>query len=356
MNREQSLALSEAHLDGGRPADALTIISGVIASTPDDTDAIGLYVRAQLELENWDAALTSSQRLVNLAPDETGPLILLSLAYAGTERWSESIAAARTVIRLDPHAWQGFTLLTHLQVNATEITDETFELAHEAIRLAPDVAEPQVELGNVWLAKRKWSKADDSYRAALRIEPGNLEARNNLALVASHRGDAGSSAATFVEMLTQNPRSEIALLNLRQTAARGLQILHLMIWGAAILGWSPLNSTVRRLLGDYAVAIAGPLRVVLAIVASLAIVLYLLWVRRRAGAQFSTFVRSIPAVDRLLVVWAAILVPAYLMVVAVPFTPVGWAGALYGATFVTLAAGTIVSHRRAKAIASLNAA
>jgi len=355
MALDDSLALAEAHLDGGRPRDALRSISVALASTPDDTQAMGLFVRAQLELENWAAALAAAQRLVTLAPDETGPLILLALSYAGTANWTDALSAGRTVITLDPHAWQGFTLLAHLQVNAKTVTDETFELAREAIRLAPDLAEPHVELGNVWLAKRKWAKAEDCYRTALRIDPSDLEARNNLALVASRRGDAGSSAAALIEMLAENPQSEVALFNLRQVAARGLQILHLTIWGTAIIGWSPLNSTVGRLLGDNATVIAGPLRAILAVAVTVAIALYVLWVRSRAGAQFPIFLRSIPALDRPLVVWAVILVPAYLLVVAVPFAPIGWAGALYGSAFVTLAVGTIVSHRRAKALAGSGA-
>lgn len=75
-----------------------------------------------------------------------------------------------------------------------------------AAKLEPRWARPLINRGNVLAEQGEWRQAEKGYRQALRREPGNDEAMNNLAWVLLQAGKT-EDALDWAEMaVTANPR------------------------------------------------------------------------------------------------------------------------------------------------------
>ena len=345
MTVQSTIALAQAHVDGGRPGDALRILAPHLASAPNDVDALVLSSNAYLDSGDSESAIATARQAAALSPHDEVPLLRLSSALGASGRWQDALATGRAAVELAPTDWVSVANLAQLMLGAGQAGTKATELAMEAVRLAPEQPGAHNLAGMVALERRKWSDAARSFQEALRLSPGSVEAQHNLSLVALHRGNAGGAAATMIDQLAQNPNDRQAMLALRASAVKGLQIVHFFIWGAAIIGWAPFNTSAGRRL-DLDPAVFEVLRIALPIVLTMAVLMYVAWVRGQAGGQFVRFLTSVPSMDRWLVAWAAILVVAYLMIVACAFVSSAVASTLFGASIFVGAAGALISYRR----------
>ncbi|HYD84585.1 MAG TPA: tetratricopeptide repeat protein, partial [Opitutus sp.] len=131
----------------------------------------------------------------------------------GRLRWDvarrdEAFAHFERVVQLDPTELPLRVLVGQHQLERGEPASALAPLT-EAAALAPDDADVRHLLELAWLRhgnrqarEREFDKALTSYEEALRIEPGNVEARTNRVRVLAHvrRLDESGNAA--------NPRSE----------------------------------------------------------------------------------------------------------------------------------------------------
>ena len=74
-----------------------------------------------------------------------------------------------------------------------------------AAKLAPKWARPLINRGNVLAEQSEWRQAAKSYRKALRREPGNAEAMNNLAWVLLQTEAAGEALAWAEKAVAADP-------------------------------------------------------------------------------------------------------------------------------------------------------
>lgn len=81
-----------------------------------------------------------------------------------------------------------------------------------AAKLDPIWARPLINRGNVLAERGEWWQAQKSYRLALRREPGNAEAMNNLAWVLLQVEEVGSAREWAEKAVSANP-SEPAYLD-----------------------------------------------------------------------------------------------------------------------------------------------
>jgi tetratricopeptide (TPR) repeat protein len=72
----------------------------------------------------------------------------------------------------------------------------------EAVRLAPDLAEAQSQLGAALLLAGADDRAESHLRRALEIDPDFVDARYNLGLLAHRRGEAATAAAHFAHAVS----------------------------------------------------------------------------------------------------------------------------------------------------------
>jgi tetratricopeptide (TPR) repeat protein len=89
-------------------------------------------------------------------------------------------------------------------------------------------ARPLVNSGNVHAARNDWQQAEKNYRLALRREPGNGDALNNLAWVLLQSGETAAALAWAQQAVAANPRepafldtlAEIRIARREYSAAR----------------------------------------------------------------------------------------------------------------------------------------
>ncbi|RFA21777.1 tetratricopeptide repeat protein [Subtercola boreus] len=341
-HEDSALVNARTYLSLGKPADALRALAPHLASNPDDDRGLCLASQAHLSAGQAAQALGSARQAIALTPDNEWAWRLVALAYSKLGNVAEAKAAASTAQAIAPGLWVTHAQVAQVDIAAKRITGDAVEAAREAVRLAPMEPDAHLTVGNVALAQQDWAAAEAAFRASLRLQPDHPAARNNLSLVLLRQGRAGSAAAGFIDILVTDPASEVALRNLRAVAAVALRRIHFILWIAfaivtvAFSGASqPSDSPVYGLVWqDFLIATAA--------VSGIFVGVYIVQLRRAAGRRFGRFVRSIPRLDRLLVVWAVLLVGDYALIVAACFTSVRMAQLLYLVAGAFLVAGSIV--------------
>ncbi|MEF2976570.1 tetratricopeptide repeat protein [Subtercola sp. YIM 133946] len=341
-HEDAALTHARTYLSLGKPADALAALAPHLASHPDDER--GLCLASQAHLVSGDAAraLDAAQHAAALTPDNEWAWRLVALSYSKLGHHPEARAAAANAQAIAPQLWVTHAQVAQVDIAAKRITPESQHAAREATRLAPLEPDAHLTAGNVALAQNDWANAESSFRSALRLEPGHAAARNNLSLVMLRRGRAGSAAAGFVDILSTDPDSEVAVRNLRAVAAVALRHIHFILWVAfAVVTVAFSSASEPDGSPAYGVIWSDFLGGV-ALVSGVIILVYVLRMRRAAGARFGQFVRSVPRLDRLLTAWAGLLVADYLLMVAACFTTVHRAQLLYLLAGAILVAGSVV--------------
>ncbi len=104
----------------------------------------------------------------------------------------------------------------HLALGVAYERSGKFDLAireyERALRKDKEFFQARVNLGNVWLAKKDYGKAEEEYRKALAIRPGDPEATNNLAWAAIFSGERMEEAAAGMEAVLSRPGNRTAPL------------------------------------------------------------------------------------------------------------------------------------------------
>lgn len=342
-------AASEAriYLDANRPREALRSLSQALADTPDAPDLLHLLAQAHLAADSGKQgatdAVAAATRAIALDAEDPFPWRILSIAYTRLGWHTKSREAARTSQQLAPWLWVSHTIVAHADASAHAIGVETTQSLAEAMRLGPGEAEVHFAAGRVADASRDMARAAEHYREALSLDPTHAGARNNLAVIDMRNGNAGRAAAGFVGILAQDPNSALALYNLRVAAGRALRVVNIVLWIAVVV----VNGVGR---GPTTAPTDKTISMIVAILAAGSVLGYVLWVRRRAGAYFSRFVRSIPKTDRLLTAWAGVLACCLVAILVAIFVPAAAVREIYSVAaillLVSLVGSTVLRRTR----------
>ncbi|HEY4268924.1 MAG TPA: tetratricopeptide repeat protein [Galbitalea sp.] len=347
MSALDAASQARVYLDTNRPAQAITALGQALADQPDAPELLQLLAQAHLAADSGRQgatdAIAAATKALALDPDDPFPWRILSIAYTRLGSHAQSREAARTSRQLAPWLWVSHTIVAHADASAHAISTDTANSMAEALRLAPGEAEVHFAAGRVADASRDTGAAADHYREALSLDPTHAGARNNLAVIDMRNGNAGSAAAGFVGILARDPNSALALYNLRVAAGRSLRVVNIVLWVAVVIvngvGRGPATGTTDKTIS-----------VIVALLATACILGYVLWVRRRAGAYFSRFVRSIPKTDRVLTVWASALACCLVAIVAAIFVPATAVREIYSTAaivlFISLVGSTVLRRTR----------
>ncbi|MGZ8462837.1 MAG: tetratricopeptide repeat protein [Candidatus Deferrimicrobiaceae bacterium] len=112
----------------------------------------------------------------------------------------------RIIVLTDP-----LTAEEHLALGVAYERNGEFDLAireyERALRKEKDFFQARVNLGNARLAKKEYGKAEEEYRKALEVRPGDPEATNNLAWAAIFTGERMEEAAARMEAVLSRPEN-----------------------------------------------------------------------------------------------------------------------------------------------------
>ncbi len=124
-----------------------------------------------------------------LKPDHAPTQYYLAMLYAENGKELDAIHAFERSITLDPSFSQAYYNLGTLRLNRHEAAAAAPLLEH-AIALDPEFTPAYVNLGKAYFLNSLPDLAEASFQEALRRDPGNRAALENLAYLAHATGDA----------------------------------------------------------------------------------------------------------------------------------------------------------------------
>ena len=137
-----------------------------------------------------------------------------ALKLTGENRYSEALTQVRKVLAKSPnsppaHALE-LRLLLHLNRN-----DEALRINEESLRQRPNDSELVYEHGDIQMARKNWAAAEKDLRHALELDPDQLGAMNDLAVLLINQGRKAEARPLLEKILQLNPDDQTAAGNLK---------------------------------------------------------------------------------------------------------------------------------------------
>jgi len=220
------LAAAESLLEIGRADDARKRIVAVVATEPDNVDALLLLARCGIELDEPQQALDAATSAVSHDPNRPEAHILRASALLPLDRADEALQAADTAVALDAEKAAAH-LVRALALFNTFRQREAWAALAETTRLAPEWAEAYAIQGTMHHTFGRHRKAKLAYQRALALQPEHTGALEGLAQLALRRGQNVAALQHFgaAAALTPETQNASAGVDRALTGLCGLAVL-----------------------------------------------------------------------------------------------------------------------------------
>lgn len=301
--------LVEQLLLAGRDTEALRRAEALVRGAPDDAEALCLLARAQVSSGHVAQAVRSSARAVALDPESDHALGVQALTLHLSGDCEAATASARAATRLNPHNWHAWVQLAMSGSDVPDARAEAWHAGLRAVEIAPGTATSHVAMG-VAAMDVDPRTARRAFVEALRLDPEDSRALNNLALLDGRAGRIRAAADGFARAIGADPQEDIARKNLGLALISMLRTTHLVVAVTYIV----LARVARELpAGGVASRVLG----VVLLCAGLGAVLWVRHQARRAPAGVRRYAVTLLRRDRVVGAWAlALTVAALCMLLA----------------------------------------
>jgi tetratricopeptide (TPR) repeat protein len=198
--RKASLAILSLTL-GCHPASAQTALQ--------QAQQWKLQARANASAGNWDAAIASYEKAIDLAPRTAGTHVELGDALTRLARYAEAIASYTEALRISPRDLNGEIGLAQAYRGVHNYAEARLILEKSRAE-HPRSPKPLAALGNLDIELQTYDAAIAHLRSALVLAPADVETRNRLAIAYEAKGDSDDALAQIAKVLTRNSKSALA--------------------------------------------------------------------------------------------------------------------------------------------------
>jgi tetratricopeptide (TPR) repeat protein len=198
---------AQAHLDEGRPADAIPLLLEAVAIDADNAAAHqGLALAYSLE-SDWAAGEKHFAKLIQLEPLEARHYVNLGTLYNRQGEYQKAVDALRRALQRDRRNVHGyFNLgLAYRKLKQTAMSVSAYK---EAIRLDPDFAEAYVNLANVFIDMGNRQQAVQMFKKALALKPDFAKAQRGLEKTQEAIAQAKKSESPFGRLVDAERRAK----------------------------------------------------------------------------------------------------------------------------------------------------
>ncbi len=145
------------------------------------------------------------ETLLQSRPDYVAALHTLGLVFADQERHGDALNHLVRAVMLNPLSWTALTALAgvYLRLGATEMAAQTIE---RAVAIEPNEAGVLLMQGDIRRAQCEYDLARDTYRRALTLEPGMVDAEIAMGWCCLEIGDCAAAAEIFERVARRRPR------------------------------------------------------------------------------------------------------------------------------------------------------
>jgi len=189
--------------------EAETILNGLFAQDPSNTDVIGLMCEVKIFQKEFDQAMELINNAIGLQPAGDHLFYKRGLIYIRLEKYDAAEKDLQQAISLDPYDTNYFALLALLKIQRKQFT-EALQLADKALELN---AENIQALNARSTALLKLNRKEESFKTiegALREDPDNAYTHANYGWGQLEKGSNKKALHHFSEALRKNPTLELA--------------------------------------------------------------------------------------------------------------------------------------------------
>ena len=229
------IGIADAHLNRG--AESVEALRRAAAFAPHEEEHWLNLTRELMELSRFPEAITGTQNGLAVNPKSYALRLRLGAAYLAAGRYAESESVFRDLVAAGDPLPSGYVGLAQVLLRtgraeeaAAELADAekrlgpTFLLSYfrglalareakpaealaafqQAVQLEPKNPEAHVNLGKTQLSLGQVNEAISELREALRLQPGNIQAKRLLSQAYRRAGDA-QNAAKFADSPPESP-------------------------------------------------------------------------------------------------------------------------------------------------------
>ncbi|UQI43753.1 tetratricopeptide repeat protein [Streptomyces sp. HU2014] len=221
------VARAMALIDVDRCTQAQEILSGHLATFPDDARAWERLSVCRFEARDWSGAVRAADEALRLSPEFVDAHLRRSEAFRVCGWAKQAVEAAREGVRLLPEDPAPRVVLSHAlrKLPEQEGLQEAYDTALEAIRLDPERVGAHFALYFAAYDMGRKDLAAQAMDQVLSFDPGNAAARTNLAALRTEdpNGDLFAATEDLAAALTVQPDSWHARHNLDVVARKLLK-------------------------------------------------------------------------------------------------------------------------------------
>ena len=196
-----------------QPERAVPLYRQALEYQPDHTEAPHEPGRGPRTQDQLDKALGCYRRAIELSPGHAQTQANLADVLVALNRADEAVAACHQALRLAARLAGRPHDLRRGDHPAGPHRRSLPALA-PGMELKPDYFEAHVNLGNAFMAERRFAEARAEYARAAALHPASSHVQSSLALAEAELGHAESAQTSYQAALAARPTSVDTLLNL----------------------------------------------------------------------------------------------------------------------------------------------
>ena len=159
---------------------------------------------AYLDAGKIDESISEFQNALDLKPDYTDAHFGLAKAYLQNQQLDEAESSAQEVLRIDPNSQDAKQLLDEIEdIGKENLEDEETE---DEIANQEDIdINKELERGLVFLNKKQYDQAVDSFQKVVRDDPNHIDGHSRLGDTYLAMGDYDNAKLSAEKALALNP-------------------------------------------------------------------------------------------------------------------------------------------------------
>jgi Flp pilus assembly protein TadD len=201
----------------GRAHEAIPLLQQAVACDPQDARKHCLLSWAQLAAGDFAASETTACEAIAQNPHEEWAHRLLSLSLLKQDRPKDALAPALVSRQLLPRSPEPYANLVRIAL-AVRDTALAEQAATDLLAIAPEQTTSHALDGCVQLALGRNEVAVARYLEAIRLDPQNAVAHNDLGVALLRCGDRADALRSFQAAAELNPADLTSVTNIRHMA------------------------------------------------------------------------------------------------------------------------------------------
>jgi predicted O-linked N-acetylglucosamine transferase (SPINDLY family) len=205
--------MAQSRHKAGLLDDARALYHRVLASEPDQIDALQFLGMVEVEQHNYETGIELLEKADKAAPDNPQVAYHIALAFEATERLDDAITSLERAVALDPSHLQATRKLGWLLQHRQEF-GSAMKYLDRALELDPTDIDTRIAITVCCIATRRYGAAAAQSYAILEQDPKNIGAWRSLAYAQNADRDYAGAHASIERALELDPDNTLALTDL----------------------------------------------------------------------------------------------------------------------------------------------